>query len=188
MRVENHEHTVALEKKHQKNLFLVLASSGVTIALLVCALIYLSFTSTTIKLVPPVIAKPMTIGRNYVDEGYLSQLAEYAIWCRFNVQPETVKRNYGQLLALASPMQYPLLRPVLKKEMDIIEKEKIASAFFIKKTQVNTETGEVLVSGLLQKYVKSRALPLQSLDMLVTFKSNGGMFTLDGITQLNTKE
>ena len=187
MHLDNHEHELGREKAHQKTLFLVLATSGATIALLVIALIYLSFTASTIKLMPPVIAKPMTIGRNYMDEGYLAQLAEYAVWCRFNIQPETVTRNYGQLLKLASPEQYQQLRPVLKKEIALIKNDQISSSFFIKNTQVDVENGQVLISGLLQKYVKSRALPAESVDMLVRFKSHGGMFTLDGITQTASK-
>lgn len=134
------------------------------------------------QLMPPVLTGAMTLGHNYVDEGYLSQTAEYLLYLRFNVQPETAQKNFGRFLKFLTPESYAHVRPILAKEVKTIKKDHIASSVFIKKLGVEPKELLVEVTLLHSKWVGERALPKETKKYRMQFEYMGGGVFLDSIT------
>ncbi|MCC4820736.1 type IV conjugative transfer system protein TraE, partial [Vibrio lentus] len=78
---------------------------------------------------PPTLTKPVTIGRDYVDSSYLSQLAQYLIWLRYNVTPDNVEAQNEQLLRYLLPSEYSVLKAKLDKESHVVINDKVSSSF-----------------------------------------------------------
>ncbi|MFA0098566.1 TraE/TraK family type IV conjugative transfer system protein, partial [Vibrio splendidus] len=83
------------------------------VVLLSGALTYVVMNKTRTVLIPPTLTKPVTIGRDYVDSSYLSQLAQYLIWLRYNVTPDNVEAQNEQLLRYLLPSEYSVLKAKL---------------------------------------------------------------------------
>lgn len=177
-----------LSTSFRKTLFVGLGVSGLVSVSLVVGIVYISLNNVLTKLVPPTIQKEMTIGRNYVDTEYLSETAEYVVWLRNNVTPDTVTRNFGQLLKMAKPSKWGALRGMLMKEAEIIQHDKVSASFFIKSTSVSVDDLTVKIEGIQTKWVGSRKLPEKKINYHVVFDISHGAISLDSIRDIGEQK
>ncbi|MFA0150702.1 type IV conjugative transfer system protein TraE, partial [Vibrio sp. 10N.261.49.E11] len=113
MKKENYDYIQSLTQSHQRSLMRVMTCCGLVVVLLSGALTYVVMNKTRTVLIPPTLTKPVTIGRDYVDSSYLSQLAQYLIWLRYNVTPDNVEAQNEQLLRYLLPSEYSVLKAKL---------------------------------------------------------------------------
>ncbi len=165
-------------------------SAFVVIPLVVLVLVfggviaYLSMFGTYTRLIPSVIEKPMVIGRDYVDSGYLSEMADRVMWLRLNVSPSTAERNFGLLMKMVNPNQVSELNVILEREVKQIQKSGLSSAFYIKGVSIDEKNMNVKVGGLLTKWVDSRELPSQEKTYVIDFSLRFGAFQLESIREI----
>lgn len=188
MKQDTHDFLAGLARAHRRTLLGVLAVCGLVMVLLAGALTYTSVYRTQTVLMPPSLTKPVTIGRDYIDTSYLSQLAQYLVWLRFNVTPENVRAQNTQLLRYALPDKQRQLAAMLNKEATVIIKDGVTGSFFIEGMQVNTDRGLVRVTGTQQTYVKMRALPPKHKTLLLHFAAPEGLILLASMTRADEKK
>lgn len=188
MKQDTHEFLRDLTQAHRKTLLGVLAVCGVVMVLLAGALTYTTLYRTRTVLIPPTLTKPVTIGRDYVDTSYLSQLAQYLVWLRFNVTPDNIRAQNAQLLRYALPDEQRHLAAMLDKEAAVIIKDGVTGSFFIEGIRVLPEQGLVVVKGVQQKYVKLRALPPKPKTLRLRFQAPEGLILLASMTRQPEKK
>lgn len=184
MNSDYHDKIMEVSRSFRKTLIISQSISGIIIVGLIVLVAYLSIYKTYVELVPPTIQKKMTLGRGYVDDEYLAEEAEYILWLRNNVTPDTVKRNYGQLLRMVTPENWGAMRGVLAREARIIMKDKISATLYIKKVRVSEKALAVKVNAIQEKWVGERKLPDQKMDYYVQFRMDHGAISLNSITEL----
>ncbi|MBY7933084.1 type IV conjugative transfer system protein TraE [Vibrio furnissii] len=184
MNADIHAKLMELSKSFRRTLIIGVGLSGIVSLCLGGGLVYMSLFNTYTRIVPPTIQKEMTLGRGYVDEEYLSEIAEYAVYLRNNVTPDTVSKNFGQLLKMAVPDKWGELRGILLNEAEIIIREKISASFYIKETRVSLDDLTVKIVGVQKKWVGSRPLPDKSITYFVKFSLDYGSIGLDGIVDV----
>lgn len=182
MKDSHYEFLQSLASAHRKTLIGVLLVTGLIITALSGALLYTTLYRTRTVLMPPMLTKPVTIGRDYLDDNYLTQLAQYLVWLRFNVSPETVNTQNAQFLAYALPDKQRLLAHQLGLESRVIIDDRITGSFFIDGVSVDTQHGLVRITGTQHKYVKMRALPAKHKTVLLQFAAPEGVLMLSAMT------
>ncbi|MGF1916701.1 type IV conjugative transfer system protein TraE [Vibrio splendidus] len=183
MKKDNYDYIQSLTQSHRRSLMSVIAGCGLLVALLSGALTYVVMNKTRTVLMPPTLTKPVTIGRDYIDRSYLSQLAQYLIWLRYNVTPNNVEAQNAQLLRYLLPSEHRVLKAKLDKEATVVISDEVTSSFFIQGMTVDVESGVVLVTGVQQKYVKRRALAPKSKTITLQFAAPEGLILLASMSQ-----
>lgn len=134
-------------------------------------------------LIPPSFAAPMTVSSRAVSDSYLSEMAEYFLNLKLNVTPDNVARNYGHLIKYVSNEHYASVQFLLAEEAKQIQSQKISSVFFISSVNVSSEQWAVKITGTLQKYVGSRALPPEKTTYVIFMSYPNGTLALNSIEQ-----
>ena len=183
MKKDQYDYIQSLTASHRRTLMALMAGCGLVVAVLATALTYVTMNNTRTVLMPPTLTKPVTVGRDYIDRSYLSQLAQYLIWLRYNVTPENVQAQNAQLLRYLLPSEYPTLKAKLDKEAHVVIDDSVSSSFFIQGMVVDVEHGVVNVTGVQQKYVKHRALPPKSKTITLTFAAPQGLILLASMSR-----
>lgn len=187
----DNEVAITLKKQQRKYVTWIVgisAFSVVVMMILISLIVYISIYKTQTKLIPPTIKGSITVGRDYVDENYLSQTAEYLLWLRLNVTPSTVVTNYGQLLQYVDSADYNQLQPTLAAEADTIKKHSVSSVFYKKETMISLADLQVKITGSLQKYAKARPLPKIEKSYILSFRHSHGTITLSSIVDVSKQE
>lgn len=187
------EHEVEKKLQKQQQIFIkwivgIVVFSVLVMMILISLIAYISINKTQTKLVAPTIKGSITVGRDYVDENYLAQTAEYLLWLRLNITPAIVVKNYSQLLAYVDSADYKELQPTLAAESATIKKHSVSSVFYIKDTRINLADLQVKIIGSLQKYAKGRPLPKESKAYILSFKHLHGTITLSSIVDVSEQD
>ena len=187
MKTENFKQTIA--QLRDLNKFLIIVGFVMLIVILIegATIAYISTTRQT-TFVPPTITSKFTVSSNSIDQSYLSQMAQYFAFLRFNVSPSTVLRNDSQLLNYVSPSSYHSISNTLSKESIAIQNDKISSSFFIKAVQVDTKNLRVKITGYMKKYVQSRELPKRVMTFVMQMSYRHGVLSLDSINPIENKK
>lgn len=130
---------------------------------------------------PPVISQAFSVSDKGVDESYLTQMAEYFVYLRFNVTPASVDRKFAELSEYANESNWTKFRPVLVKELEFIKDNNVSSQLDVTAIQANVESMLVKVKGTLQKNVGIRALEGEEQTYLVQMSYRYGFLQLDYI-------
>lgn len=88
-----------------------------------------------------------------VDSHYLGLMAENFVNERLNVTPETVDANHARLLSYVNHQSYPQILKLLRAEAQVIKEKKMSSVFYIDNNKVNPQALQVVVSGVLKRFV-----------------------------------
>lgn len=183
MNASLHEKLLELSRSFRKTLIIGIGLSGLVSVVLGAGMVYMAMNNTYTRIVPPTIQKEMTLGRSYVDSEYLAEVAEYAVYLRNNVTPDSVSRNFGQLLKMVVPNKWGDLRGKLISEAEIIMRDKVSATFYINETRVSEKDLVVRISGVQKKWVGSRELPEKKINYYVKFSLDYGSIGLDGIVE-----
>tara|TARA_B100001094_G_scaffold269524_1_gene273768 strand:- start:5253 stop:5813 length:561 start_codon:yes stop_codon:yes gene_type:complete len=170
------------------NTLLLLTGIALLVAnIFLTAGIFYAMRQHTVTVVPPTLSEPFTLSNQVVDESYLKQMSEYFLYLKVNVTPESVGRNYSQLLHYVDANSYAKVQPYLMEEAQRVKAQKISSMISISNIEISTETLQVKVSGILKKWVGSRALDEEQVTYLVTMQYNN-VLTLLGIQHIKNKK
>lgn len=163
------------------NALLLLAVMGLLLAnvLLTAGLIY-AVRQHTVTVIPPRLQQPVTVSNHSVDDAYLQQMAEYFLYLKLNITPETVGRQYTQLLRYVDPTSYHEIQPRLLQEAKRIQQQKISSNFVVSAVAIASATKQVKLQGTLKKWVGSRPLAPEPSTYLITMAYNN-VLTIVGI-------
>lgn len=141
----------------------------------------------TVTIVPPKLTQKFTISNQHVDQSYLKQMAEYFLYLKINVTPESVGRNYSQLLNYVDSKNYNRVQPHLMEEAKRVKKQKISSTITISNIQISSRTLQVKINGTLKKWVGSRPLDDEQVTYVVTMQYNK-ILTLLGIQHIKAEQ
>jgi conjugal transfer pilus assembly protein TraE len=173
--------TYLLDFTKAMNALLFITAIALLIAnILLTAGIFYAVKQHTVTIVPPKINQEFTLSNHSVDESYLKQMAEYFLYLKLNISPETVGRNYSQLLQYVDTSRYHEVQPKLIAEANRVKQQKISSTLLISKVEVSSATQQVKITGTLKKWVGSRALAEETITYLVTMQYHN-VLTLIGI-------
>ncbi|MGF1703524.1 type IV conjugative transfer system protein TraE [Photobacterium makurazakiensis] len=132
---------------------------------------------------PPMISKAFTVSDANVDADYLSMMAEYFMYLRFNVTPSSVERKFYLLSEYANPSVWKNFSPVLSSEVTFIKEHNVSSTFDITSNQPDTDKFEVRIEGTLYKNVGIRPLPDENNTYIVKMSYQHGFIQLDYINK-----
>jgi conjugal transfer pilus assembly protein TraE len=171
------EATLEIGKALNRLLLLAVAALLVTNIATAIAVVSVVRSDTTV-LVPPVIGEPLSFSKVSAGSRYLQQMAEYFAFLKLNVSPETVVRQYGQLLDYVDARDFHRIQPLLADEARAIQRDKISSTFFIQEAVVAGKRDVVQLRGVLTKYVGARALAPESVTYQVAMAYQHGLLTV----------
>lgn len=126
-------------------------------------------------------------GSNFVDNHYLSLMAENFINERLNVSPETVDANHKRLLSFINSKQYPYFLKVLAEEAQTIKSKKISSSFDITDIQINPNRLTAKVNGRLKRFVGMQNIDELSKCFELQFHYQHGRLTIIQFASIKEK-
>ncbi len=173
------------------NAFLALFCVGLLIAVVVLSVtIFAISNDKTTKFVPPEISKAFTVGDGYVDENYLSLMADYFVHLKYDVTPASVVRNYGLLLNYVPSERWSKIQPLLIADAKKVEKDNISSRFVPKRdgSLVSLNNLQIKQKGTLYKSVGNRDLKPDLVNVVVQLAHNNGLIELIDIYIEEVKE
>lgn len=154
------------------------------ILLLVMLSISLSHRSM-VTLIPMNLNAPTMVSNNAVSSTYLSQSALSFINLRLNFDPDTIDKNHQIILKFASSDNYSSLKKSLDVETRLVKEQGISSNFYVSDVQINRDALSVTVSGTLVRSVSIKSLPPVKTKLLISFKNNNGLLSIDQFVEEN---
>ena len=123
-----------------------------------------------------------------VDVHYLTLMSENFIYSRLNVTPETVVANHKRLLSYVDAAHYSAFSTVLNKEAQLIQDKKISSYIDITGMRTDSRTLSSRITGVVKRFVGSRALPETHLTYTVQYRYTNGRLTITQFTHTQEKD
>lgn len=122
-----------------------------------------------------------------VDVHYLTLMSENFIYSRLNVTPETVVANHKRLLSYVDATHYSVFRNLLNKEAQLIQDKKISSYIDITGMRTDSRTLSCTITGVVKRFVGSRALPETHLTYTVRYRYANGRLAITHFTHTQEK-
>lgn len=132
---------------------------------------------------PPMVSKAFTVSDAKVDDEYLLMMAEYFMYLRFNVTPNSVERKFHLLSEYANPAVWKTFSPVLSSEVSFIKEHNVSSTFDVTARQADSDNFAVRMTGKLFKNVGIRSLPAEKNTYIVKMSYQHGFIQLDYINK-----
>jgi conjugal transfer pilus assembly protein TraE len=138
-------------------------------------------------LVPAGFNHEMTLTSQSPDNKYLIAVSKDILSSKLNVTPFTVRKSFDWLLTYVSSASYPALSEELKKEAKKIKEADMSASFYPTDWQVNNDKLEVLVTGVMKKYVGKRMLPSTQESYLIKYSYPNGFIRLQSVDKVKVK-
>ncbi len=175
-----------LRKKivQERNLATFFGMAGLGFALIELLIILKICTHHTIVVTPPVVNESFWIDHKTVSESYLYQFSEFLAMTRFNIDAANVDQQNEVFLQQADPKEYGALKKVLIEQVQKIKREHLSIALFINSIHVDQKHLKVLIDGSLMSLVGGKAIPKQSIHLLMQYRFVNGRLYLSSMSEV----
>lgn len=170
------------------NLMTVIVLGLLISNVMIAGLLWLATYHQRIEVTPFFSGSSYTKSRNAVDESYLKLMSENFIYSRLNVTPETVKENHKRLLKFVGSHLYRTFAAQLAKEEALVIQQKISSHFEITDINVDSQSLQCMVKGILRRSVGFRELKATTLQYKLQFRYSLDRLSLENFTREDSHE
>lgn len=134
-------------------------------------------------LVPAGFNQKMSLTSQLPDNQYLISTTKDILSSKLNITPYNVHQSFNWLLTYVSSDNYVGFSQQLKNEARKIKDANMSASFYPSSWDV-TNNLQVVMTGVLKKYVGKRALPIEQASYLVKYSYPNGFIRLKSIEKV----
>jgi conjugal transfer pilus assembly protein TraE len=169
-----------------RNGYLALASGSIILNILLSFVIIKVAGDVKVIELPPSIDKTFWVASNHVSSEYLSEMALFFVYLRFDVTPSNVETQRNLLLHYVAQNNYAALKEELISEEDHIRKAHITTSFYPSDILVDSDKLIARVPGDLHSTVGETSLPLQRVTYEVKFSYHSGRLFVESFDEVKS--
>jgi conjugal transfer pilus assembly protein TraE len=168
----------------QRNGYLVLCCGLLIVCFTMAVIIFCLADREKIIIAPPELHRSFWVTNSEVSPEYLSEMALFFIYLRFNLNAENVEFQRESLLHYVDPGFYGEIKGQLLKEEERIKNEHLSSFFYPNDLKVDPKKLTVLIIGDLQHTVGKETMPAVRINYEIRFGYHSGRLLVRSLNEV----
>ncbi|NYT27884.1 MAG: hypothetical protein H0A76_08300 [Candidatus Thiodubiliella endoseptemdiera] len=124
------------------------------------------------------------VSANEASDLYLTNLGLYATQLWQNYTPANVEQNFAKLLEMVDVQHYPDIKKLLKNKVDLVKRyNRNSYSFRETKTQINTKTQKIIVTGVQTRWTKNGKKPAKKIQLIIGYQINNATFSITSLKE-----
>ncbi len=167
-----------------RNGYLALASGSLLLNILLSFVIIKVAGDVKVIEQPPSIDKTFWVTSSHISSEYLSEMALFFVYLRFNVTPSNVETQRNLLLHYVAPNHYADVKEELVSEEEHIKKAHITTSFYPSDVFADADKLIARIPGDLHSTVGETELPLQRITYEIKFSYHSGRLFVESFDEV----
>ena len=127
----------------------------------------------------PALAQEMSVSKSSISAGYLQEMSNLFLTNLLDLTPNTVLHKKQRVLQFTSESNFRSIEKYFQEQEEKINKFKIITYFTPKELDINQESMQVKVVGILTSHFGDQGLQDKEITCLLKFDYRGGILRLN---------
>jgi conjugal transfer pilus assembly protein TraE len=135
-------------------------------------------------ILPPKVDDRIEITGTTVNDEYVKMYIRYTMSLMLDYQPQMVEDSFNDLLTLAAPEFFPMLKIQLHKIGESVKKLQVSSIYYIHTINVDQEKQKISVKGLRKQYTHTSLIENGKKEYEIEYRILNGRFYITDLQEV----
>jgi conjugal transfer pilus assembly protein TraE len=129
-----------------------------------------------VVLIPPGLDREASTTGKSADDNYLTMQGRYLAGLVWSFSPDTIKKNYEDVLKMYSPAEYAQAKKEFYAVVRDVTANQIASDFRVREVKIDQTQGLITLGGVRQQYIEQQRVDTSEKTLVIKYQFSNGMF------------